>query len=612
MKQFLYTTLFFLTFHFQVFSQMEHLLMNMDYVPQSSFANPAIKPKTKFHFGVGMYGGTALPLSYNDIVSKKTNDTVYINGNNILNNLNQNNFFQGGFIPDITLGVGIKKGYFMVGVRENVSINVSAPYDIFEFLIKGNATAAKIGQEQKIGDFRISAMHYREYFASGSYQILPKWQVGLRLKYLVGFENISTQKSDISITTDPNTYAMTLKGQYQINSSGLTKNHLDKYENSPFFHTQNTGFGVDLGAIYQHSDKLKLSASVNDLGFISWKENNKTIKNKNANNSYTFEGIDLYNLSSNNNSNYIDNLVDSIRERFDFEETSNTQSYSTGLNTRMMLTGAYKPIKNIEVGGVLGMQVLNNVLLPSISAFSRFDVFKILQLQVNYQVNQTSFTNLGLGLAANLGPIQYYLMSDNALGSSFAPLSTKNVNVRTGINVQWSYGKDKKPNFKNKKKVVEEEIKGDTIRIGSSKLDKNVDTNSKIKKDSTIFESNQKVNVSKKEAVNINPESRFVIFENNKSEINPLYYPVLNSYLDSLTNQPTKKLVAYVYSSNANIEENPKIGFLRNQAVSNYYKEKGMELQRVYLIIRNGKLPDLGVSEKFVKELENCVEFQMK
>jgi outer membrane protein OmpA-like peptidoglycan-associated protein len=545
-------------------------------------------------------------------VSKKTNDTVYINGNNVLNTLNKNNFFQGAFIPDITLGVGIKKGYFMVGVRENISINVSAPYDIFEFLIKGNATAAKIGQEQKIGDFRISAMHYREYFASGSYQILPKWQVGLRLKYLVGFENISTQKSDISITTDPNTYAMTLKGQYQINSSGLTKNHLDKYENSPFFHTQNTGFGIDLGAIYQHSDKLKLSASINELGFISWKENNKTIKNKNANNSYTFEGIDLYNLSSNNNRNYIDNLVDSIRQRFDFEETSNTQSYSTSLNTRMMLAGAYKPIKNIEVGGVLGVQVLNNILLPSISAFSRFDVFKILQLQVNYQVNQTSFTNFGLGLAANLGPIQYYLMSDNALGTSFAPLNTKNITVRTGINVQWSYGKDKKPNFKNKKKVVEADIWGDTIRIGSSKLDKNLDTIAKTINDTAVFENNQNINIAKKEVVNFNADPQFLIFENNKTEINPSYYPILNSYLDSLSNQPDKKLVAYVYSSNSNIEENPKIGFLRTQVISNYFKEKGMVSQRIYLIIRNGRMPELSSSEVLLKEFENCVEFKMK
>lgn len=612
MKQFLYTLFFLSVFHSQMFSQMEHLLMNMDYVPQSSFANPAIKPKTKFHFGVGMYGGTAQPLSYNDIVSKKTNDTVYINGNNILNNLNRNNFFQGAFIPDLTLGVGIKKGYFMIGVRESVSVNVSAPYDIFEFLIKGNANSAQIGQEQKIGDFRISAMHYREYFASGSYQILPKWHVGLRLKYLIGFENISTQKSDISISTDPNTYAMTLRGQYQINSSGLTKNHLDKYENNPFFHTQNTGFGIDLGAIYQHSDKLKLSASINDLGFISWKENNKTIKNKNENNSYTFEGIDLYNLSSNNNSNYLDNLVDSIRERFDFEETSSNQSYSTGLNTRMMLAGAYKPIKNIELGGVLGIQVLNNVLLPSISAFSRFDVFKILQLQVNYQINQTSFTNLGLGLAANLGPIQYYLMSDNALGSALAPLNTKNVNIRTGINLQWSYGKDKKPNFNKKPKDIKNEKQVDSTINDSLAINKKIDTVAKIKKDTVILEQKQNTKIETKEYISLTAEDRFVVFENNKSEINPSYFPILNSYLDSLSKQPDKKLVAYIYSSNSNIEVNPKIGFLRNQTIVNYYKENGIESQRLYIIIRNGKTPDWSSAVKYRKELENCVEFLMK
>ena len=45
-----------------------------------------------------------------------------------------------------------------------------------------------------------------------------------------------------------------------------------------------------------------------------------------------------------------------------------------------------------------------------------------------------SFTNLGLGISYGRNPIQLYVVTDNIFGF-ILPLSTKNVNLRLGINL---------------------------------------------------------------------------------------------------------------------------------------------------------------------------------
>jgi hypothetical protein len=453
MKNKLYIFLLSILLFIKAIGQTEHIMYNMDFVPQSQFSNPASKPKTKFHFGLEGYSASSWPLSYNQIVSKKTNDTVYLDAKNILNNLKDNNLFQSGIIPSFTIGFGVKKGYFMAGLKENILGNVSFPKDLFQILIKGNGDENSLGKVLNIGNFNINAMHYREYFIGGSYQIKPKWSVGLRLKYLVGLENVYTQKSNISITTDSSTYKYTLVGDYALRTSGLTQSHLDKYKESPFFSTSNTGFGVDAGAIYQYNKKIKFSAAVNDLGFISWKENNKIIQNKNSNITYEFSGLDLYNLASNNTSNYLENILDSIKDRFDFKDTATTENYTTWLNSRIILGGQYELTKQIKVGGLFATEFSNGIVLPSLSIFGQFDIYKIIQVQLNYQINRNSNTNLGLGTAINLGPLQYFIASDNIIGTAFSPLNSKNISIRTGINFQWSYGKDKSIPLKELKKI---------------------------------------------------------------------------------------------------------------------------------------------------------------
>jgi hypothetical protein len=108
--------------------------------------------------------------------------------------------------------------------------------------------------------------------------------------------------------------------------------------------------------------------------------------------------------------------------------------------------------------------------------------------------------------------------------------------------------------------------------------------------------------IFKENTDNYNYNTEYKNYHNNRIEHiignRTFYINLLGDYID--------------LDSNSNIEENPKIGFLRTQVISNYFKEKGMVSQRIYLIIRNGRMPELSSSEVLLKEFENCVEFKMK
>jgi hypothetical protein len=568
-------------------AQVENNLFNLDYVPQTQFVNPASRPNTNWHFGFGALFNSSWPLSYNDVISKKTNDTVYINGGNLISKLGANNHFNASLIPDFSLGFGIKKGYFTFGMKENIVMNLSVPKDVVEFLINGNGQPNTIGTFQNIGNFQLNGMHYREIFLGGSYPINPKWGVGGRLKYLIGYENIQTVKSELSIMTDPNDYSMSMKSNYLINTSGLNSNYMDKYNNGIFASSGNSGFGIDLGANYKLNDQFSFSGSIIDLGFISWSDKNKIMRSKNENATYQYSGIDLYNLSSNNQSTYIDVLLDSVRKKFDLEEVANTQSYSTSLFTKLYLGGTYKLNKKFDIGALSSFTLVNGAVLPALSMFAKTNLYKIAQLQLSYQINQNSFANLGMGFAINLGPIQYYLVSDNIVGTAFSPLSSKNVSIRTGINFQWSYGKTKEPNFTmdTSKKIA----KSNAIAI-----DMDRDKDSVVDSlDFCIDIPGSKMNKGCPEGADISrlSNNEILIFEPNSEVLYPTSIHSYNMILQKLNDSPATRLFIQIRSLGSELEKNERIGLTRLKTIMNKLTESGIAISRLNIINKNTSDP---------------------
>ena len=74
-------------------------------------------------------------------------------------------------------------------------------------------------------------------------------------------------------------------------NASLRSSALSLDEDTSYF-TGNNGFGMDLGATYQVSEKWAVALSVNDIGTINWSENNTTYNIKDTAGT-TYSGVDL-------------------------------------------------------------------------------------------------------------------------------------------------------------------------------------------------------------------------------------------------------------------------------------------------------------------------------
>ena len=422
--------------------QIDHTLYNMSHLPQIQLVNPSFQPTTKWYLSLSPYikaANTGFVLD--DLIGNRDGDTLVIDANKFLGKLNRKNHLQAAGIGDIGLGFRVQpKLYLQFGVSQRVLTNLSIPKDLFEFIILGNASPGLIGTEMNIGGFDVNATHYREVAVGAAYQLNCDIGFGARIKRLTGFENASSLNTTLSLKTDPTTYDLTAKSNLDFRTSGL--DDTAKYEDPSDFISgpNNKGWGIDLGAHYKYK-KFKLSASLLDLGYITWKENTMRIKSTNPNSEFVFSGIDINELSDSSDiGEHLEEVLDSLEDQFGLDTTRGS-TYRTSLNTRLYV-GAQFQWKSFTVGGTFFSEFYNGGIRPGIAGMIRKDFGRLAQVQVNYSAMNRNLVNIGLGVSGNLGPIQLFMVSDNIIGTVLRPTKTKNVQFRFGANIGWWYGRD--------------------------------------------------------------------------------------------------------------------------------------------------------------------------
>ncbi len=189
-------------------AQQNLTLYNMEVVPQRMYANPAFFPSySKVNIGLpiissGYYNLSNSGFKYSDLIRHRADDSLIVDFDNMLSKLKDNNYLTVAVIPDLlSFGFVVKKNnYFSFNISEKVNFRFRYPKGFMEFIGKGNGGV--LGQEVKF-NFGIDFTHYREYGLGYSRKVNDKLTLGGKLKYLYGMENVWTEKSDISLTTDP-------------------------------------------------------------------------------------------------------------------------------------------------------------------------------------------------------------------------------------------------------------------------------------------------------------------------------------------------------------------------------------------------------------------------
>lgn len=415
-------------------AQQDFTFYNFNDVPQSAYSNPSNQFNGKFYIGIPILSSNYYSLSnsgfaYSDAV-KKNGDSLLLDFNSLIAELEEENFTSfNAQIELLSFGIALgNRTQLNFNVTEHVNFRFNYTRDFVRFIYEGNGSF-----EDNTADFKnigFGFNHVREFGVGVSHQFTNKLRLGTRLKYLYGLENVYSRKTDLSLTTDPETFALTANADVEINTSGFDGVSGDNY----FSGRNNSGFGIDFGANYELNKRLSFNASVLDLGYINWNYNTKNYVIEEG--EYTYSGIEIDAFTANEDSTSgetsFDRVLDSLEQAFEIDE--NEEGYTTPLTTRIYLGANYKLSEKTIVGGIIQSEFFQGNIKPSFTVNANHKVFaKWLTVGASYTVINRSYNNLGIGLNINPGPVQFYVVSDNVLGA-FRPQHARYAQVRFGIN----------------------------------------------------------------------------------------------------------------------------------------------------------------------------------
>jgi len=304
------------------------------------------------------------------------------------------------------------------------------------------------GRTSNWGGLGIDANYYHEIALGASKKINDKWTVGIKGKILFGVANLHMEESDMSIFTSASGDQIVLNSKHRLRAS-LPINQIgydadgyvddinfdgDDFDQDFFLNTDNKGFAVDLGMTYQMDEKTTLYASILDIGSINWKSNGYEFVQDGT---FTYNGADWSQSGNSNDPNYeeiedvFEDLSDDIAD--EFRATDLVGSYSVALPTKIYLGGTHQIGKRVNLGALSRTEIFNGKVQSSLSFSANARFFKNLSTSASYTVANNSYANLGLGIAAKAGPLQFYVISDNVM-AAIKPNSAHIANIRFGFN----------------------------------------------------------------------------------------------------------------------------------------------------------------------------------
>ena len=385
--------------------------------------------------------------NYNDLVHKGTGlqkDSMVWDFEQLLNAFDKDNFVQeSASLTWAEFGWKKKEKFYSFSVSEN---EVAEPFfqkELAEFLFYGNAPL--IGKKFYSGQFGVLAQHYRQFAFTYSKVNSKKFTTGITGKLLFGMAGMDTRGVNFVTDMPSSGDQIHLSGNGNLYLSGplaITQHPENAYDlqfSSTYttlgylLNFGNPGLAVDLGFTYKIRKHLELSASVVDLGFISWNNNLSTFADSG---NFPYEGLQL-NMPGENPPTadsfqpLIDNLKDSLLNAFPLALSG--QRFATLLPVKLYLGAEYMLTKKVSLAALARIRWFKNQLHGSYTASLNTALGKNFSFSAAYSYYESTRNNLGVGLSCRVNALQLYAATDNIL-SPFYPNKASNLNLRVGIN----------------------------------------------------------------------------------------------------------------------------------------------------------------------------------
>ncbi len=448
-------------------AQNKQILYDFNEIPQSVMVNPGVESGFKWYAGVPLLSGISgyagsSGVSVNDIFA---NDGLDINDkirNRMVDGLSTMDEFSGTFQLEF-LNIGYRSQnpniFYSLGAYLDIDNIIYWPKDYAHLAFEGNAD--QIGREYDLGDLKARGSMVNVIHFGINKKINRNLTIGARGKIYSGIVDYSSSTNNgyfINTEGANNRIRTTLSADLELRTSGLDA--IGDADNTASALIKRAAFGGDLGLgadvgfTYHFDEQTVLTASLLDLGFIYHSGDTKRYS---LDGQASVEGIEIDVLEqfADLNRDFWQDLVDDVEELIPFETSSN--GYISFRPTKLYASIRHdfgEPIgdsENCDCGitasqsslrtryrNSYGAQLyaINRPRGPqtAITAFYQRRVGNIMALKATYTADKFSYTNLGLGLNLQAGPVNLYVMADNLL--SYQNIAASNyASFQLGLNI---------------------------------------------------------------------------------------------------------------------------------------------------------------------------------
>ena len=432
--------------------------------------NPALTP-TKGYFNLPVIGAVnatvgSTSLGYQDIIDIIDDGDDFYTKPDFMNRLKDNNKLNVNFSTEI-LSAGWYKGKnfwsFNIGLRTDIGANLTK--NMFTLLNEMETVEENWrNSNYDISGQQLNINAYTEIGLGLSRQINSRLTVGARVKALLGIGNMELKLNRVAMSANlpsdqqinqwsSESYwnsmtpsqaaqaAQELKDKFNNYHANLTvgaelkssfkglelqeeegKDYVTDFDfDSGKLGIAGYGFGIDLGASYKILDNLTVSASVLDLGFISWSKSSTKIASANPD-PIDIKGSTYANMVDPNNPNTVMNAVNQLQndaqgymdrvtngdvldyDMLQLEVSDAKESRKSRLASTLVLGAEYGFFNNKLAVGVLSTtRFVQPDALTELTFSANYRPKSWFNVALSYSAIQSAGKSFGLGL--KLGPL---------------------------------------------------------------------------------------------------------------------------------------------------------------------------------------------------------------
>jgi hypothetical protein len=429
-------------------AQQYNTLFWMQGIPQSNYVNPALIPQVRYHAGMPALSSIHLNASnrgfaIGDIVRRNELDETYWDTEGLLHVLDDHNLFQANLTVEwFAFGFRSNANYFSFMLSEKISYHMAYPPDLARLVLDGNDGFGGPVNTGAFSGFEMDNLHFREFGMSFSREVSPSFSFGLRGKVLFGIRSQWTDRAAFELVADPSGEGMLLHTEVSLNhasgqSLGLLEDRqfrfIPEYKLNEFrANFKNLGAALDLGFVLRPPGKFFLAVSILDLGFIDWKDG---VENYLISGSTGFDGIEPEHFFNDYFIHNMEHFLNGLPAHF---QVSMTQSgYRTLMAPKVFGSVGMALSERHQLALLSRSMIYGGRMYPSFTFSYHVKPSHATGLSLAYSVANQNYANIGLGMHANLGPFQFYVVGDNVLGF-IIPKHVQWNSLQLGFN--WVFG----------------------------------------------------------------------------------------------------------------------------------------------------------------------------